>query len=449
MKRATFLQFIISKRPTTAYTIGLLFVACLLLIPSGWLHAITRDFTNAALNPAPSAIPDRVILTWAGDPSVSQAVTWRTDASVEEAYAEIAIADPSPDFIDGRTRVKAITTPLKTQSGLAHYHSVNFTDLAPNTQYAFRVGGETGWSEWFQFRTASDRPQPFSFIYIGDAQKAILSLWSRAIRAAVLDDCNARFIIHAGDLVNHGNNDPEWGEWFEAAGWINGMISSIPAIGNHEYYRIDEKGTELSPLWRPQFTLPQVGIEGIEETVYAIDYQGCRIVVLNSCEKLDVQAQWLEGVLKDNPHRWTFVTFHHPVYSSAKGRDNKELRSLWKPLFDRYRVDLVLQGHDHTYARGRNLPTGDNERDEQSGTVYVVSVSGPKMYELTDDRWMDVAAENTQLYQVISVSADTLRYRSMTVEGELYDAFYLIKNSEGPNILIDNLPADMKERRFK
>jgi 3',5'-cyclic AMP phosphodiesterase CpdA len=272
-------------------------------------------------------------------------------------------------------------------------------------------------------------------------------MWSRTIRAALLDEPDARFIVHAGDLVNHGNYDPEWGEWFKAAGWMYGMIPSMPAIGNHEYYRFKERGNELSPLWRPQFTLPEGGIDGIEETVYSIDYQNCRFVVLNSFEKLDVQAEWLEGVLKDNPCRWTFVTFHHPVYSSAKGRDNKELRSLWKPLFDRYRVDLVLQGHDHTYARGRNLPAGANERDEQSGTVYVVSVSGPKMYELTDDRWMDVAAENTQLYQIISVSADTLHYRSMTAGGELYDAFDLIKNGKEPNLLEDQLPAGMTERR--
>jgi hypothetical protein len=427
----------------------MVFFVCIILLPNGCLHAAKRNFTKAAFDPAPSPIPDRTILTWAGDPATTQAVTWRTDASVEEAFAEIAKADPSPDFVDGRTRVDANTSSLKTQTGLAHYHSVAFTGLQPDMQYAYRVGSEKGWSEWFQFRTASERPEPFSFIYMGDAQNALLSQWSRAIRAAVLDTPGARLIIHAGDLVNHGNYDLEWGEWFEAAGWIYGMIPSLPAIGNHEYYRINQRGTELSPLWRPHFTLPESGISGIEETVYAIDYQNCRFVVLNSVEKLKEQTEWLKGVLADNPCRWTFVIFHHPIYSSAKGRDNKDLRSLWKPLFDKYHVDLVLQGHDHTYARGRNLPLGANERDIKNGTVYVVSVSGPKMYELTDDRWMDVAAENTQLYQVISVSVDSLHYRSMTVAGDLYDAFDLIKNNEGPNTLINRQPDGMVERRFK
>jgi 3',5'-cyclic AMP phosphodiesterase CpdA len=426
-----------------------LFFACSILLPHGCLYAVKRDFTKAAFNAEPSVIPDRIILTLAGDPATTQAVTWRTDASVEEAFAQIAVADPSPGFVDGRTQVYAITTPLQTQSGLANYHSVNFTGLEPGSQYAYRVGSDKGWSEWFHFQTAGDRQEPFSFIYIGDAQNAVLSLWARIVRAAVLGEPEARFIIHAGDLVNHGNYDPEWGEWFEAAGWIYGMIPSIPAIGNHEYYRFKERGMELSPLWRPHFTLPESGIDGIEETVYFIDYQGCRFVVLNSIEKLEVQTEWLRGVLQDNPCRWTLVTFHHPVYSSAKGRDNKEVRKLWKPLFDQFRVDLVLQGHDHTYARGRNLPAGTNERDDQSGTVYVVSVSGPKMYELTDERWMDVAAEDTQLFQVITIAADTLRYRAMTATGDLYDAFELFKQGEGPNILVEQRTEEMGERRFK
>ena len=36
----------------------------------------------------------------------------------------------------------------------------------------------------------------------------------------------------------------------------------------------------------------------------------------------------------------------------AEGRDFEYARKIWKPLFDKYGVDLVLNGHDHTYARG-------------------------------------------------------------------------------------------------
>jgi hypothetical protein len=36
---------------------------------------------------APTPLPDRVVLTWAGDPATTQAVTWRTATSVERALA--------------------------------------------------------------------------------------------------------------------------------------------------------------------------------------------------------------------------------------------------------------------------------------------------------------------------------------------------------------------------
>src|SRR5690606_40830927 len=58
------------------------------------------------------------------------------------------------------------------------------------------------------------------------------------------------------------------------------------------------------------------------------------------------------SLLSHNPNKWTCVVFHHPIFSTKTTRDNKRMRETFKPLFDRYKVDLVLQGHDHTYARG-------------------------------------------------------------------------------------------------
>lgn len=404
----------------------------------------------------PSPMPDRIMLTWKHDPASSQTVTWRTDATVKQGLAQIAPADHGPAFVEKAQSLPAETAFLETETGPAHYHTVNFTQLEPATKYAYRVGDGVNWTEWFQFSTASREPAPFSFVYFGDAQNDLRALWSRVVREAHSDAPKARFFLHAGDLVNHGNRDVEWGEWHHAGGWLNAMVPSVPTPGNHEYAGIKlSDGTSarrLSLHWRPQFALPENGPPGLEETAYWFDYQGVRIISLNSNELPREQVPWLEEVLTNNPATWTVVTFHHPVFSTARGRDNPILRKLWKPLFDKFRVDLVLQGHDHSYARTgldvpENVATGLNTRSAAGGTVYVVSVSGPKMYDLDRREFMRRAAEDTQLYQIIHVNGDSLRYEARTALGELYDGFSLRKRPGEINELVEEVPATPERLR--
>lgn len=268
----------------------------------------------------------------------------------------------------------------------------------------------------------------------------------------------------------------EWGRWHQAGDWIQSMVPTVPVPGNHEYSSDDEDwglfvgpaGFEepggrpaLSTHWRPQFALPTNGPEGLNETVYFFDHQGLRVIGLNTmAAKLDStmlqrQTEWLDSTLQDTNARWIVVTMHHPLFASAEGRKNPKLRQAWRPLFEEYGVDLVLQGHDHTYARGRtqNLTQGVNARPS-SGPVYVNSVSGAKMYSLKEDRWENYdgiglkrGAENTQLFQVVRVERDTLRYRSYTVTGNQYDAFNLVqREGEAPNEMIRRVPDDAGER---
>ena len=419
----------------------------------------------------PSKLPDRIVLTWVGDPARTQAVTWRTDTSVTVGLAEIAIADDNASFAKRARQLKAKTEMLKSNLSTAHYHSVEFAALSSKTKYAYRVGDGANWSEWFHFTTASDQPEPFSFVYFGDAQNDLKSMWSRVIREAFTEAPKARFLLHAGDLINNANNDAHWGEWFQAGGWLNGMIPSVPTPGNHEYIKIAIETTppdatlplnlnltpSLSQHWRPQFALPEHGPAGLEETTYFLDYQGVRIVSLNSNEKHVEQAVWLEKVLAENPCRWCILTFHHPIYSSAKSRDNAKLRAAWQPVIDKYRVDLVLQGHDHTYARSglataatvdavKNAPTGVTGRNAE-GTVYVVSVSGPKMYDLGTPLRTEFrrVGEDVQLFQIITIDGDELRYVARTATGQPYDGFTLKKRGGQPNELIEQVP-DIAQR---
>ena len=413
----------------------------------------------------PSKQPDRIVLNLGQNPARVASVTWRTSTDNSSGTAEIAKATAAPKFWRTARSLKAVKYELDgtkvPMAGIkSNYFSVKFTDLEPNTLYAYRVGNSGYWSEWIQFKTAAEQPEKFSFLYVGDAQNFILELWARLIRQGYKMAPDASFIIHAGDLVNHAHNEREWTEWFEAGGWIHRTLPSIPVPGNHEYrpVRKDSKDRELAIQWAPQFTLPENGPDGLKETVYYTDYQGVRIVALNTNKDLDKQLPWLENVLSDNPNKWTVVTYHHPLYSASAGRNNRELRNKLKPIFDRYNVDLSLQGHDHSYARGRVTPMEENKMDgvnkrDVTGTVYVVSVSGGKMYGLGDG-WDDFGAkrdrgaENTQLFQLITVDGDKLSYESYTATGELYDAFDLIKRGKGATLFVERKNEAIPERRY-
>lgn len=413
----------------------------------------------AAVLYRPSPIPDRIVLSWTGDPTTSGAVTWRTSTDVAQAFAEIAPAGAGPGFREQARRVQAVTRPFKSDLSKCHIHAVEFKDLKPATKYAYRVGDGVNFSEWFHFRTAASSPEPFSFIYFGDAQNELRGMWSRVVREAWSDLPRAAFTLHAGDLVETGESDALWGEWFSACGWLNAMIPVVATPGNHDYVtekKLDGSDTRrLTRHWTAQFTFPTNGPAGLEETAYYLDYQNLRIVSLNSNERIEEQAKWLDQVLSKNDRTWTVITFHHPIFSTAKDRDNATVREAWKPVFDRYRVDLVLTGHDHTYGRTgpigpqANVPAGTSWRSSPAGTVYAVSVSGTKMYQLAPKPLAEMrrVAEGTQLYQIISINGPVLCYEARTAVGEVYDAFTLKKRPGQPNEMIEQGPSASESRR--
>jgi hypothetical protein len=111
-------------------------------------------------------------------------------------------------------------------------------------------------------------------------------------------------------------------------------------------------------------------------------------------------------------------------------------------------VDLVLNGHDHTYARGHvPVRTSDKEGTTELGTVYVTSVSGPKQYGLdrkqiqaykADGYRSDKTAEQTQFFQVITIKDNTLSYIAYSALGDEYDRAIITKDfSTGKKFLKD------------
>jgi len=410
------------------------------LVLSAALPAIVQaQDAPVALAPATVA-PERIVLNLTSDPATEMAVTWRS-APGTAGQVQYARATSSPDYVKSPMTQTATTDdatlPVREDPAFrAAYHSAVLKGLDPDTVYAYRVGDGTRWSEWFQFRTAKQEAAPFRFIYMGDMQNNILSEASRTLRMAFRQAGDAAFVIHAGDLVNRHDSDAEWGEWFASGGFLYAQTPQMPTPGNHEYVKDESAraGSSITGQWRRQFTLPDDGpvdAPAGRETNWYTDYQGLRLISIDSMQvDRDEKARkaivkWLDGLLANNPNRWTVMFLHFPLFSSEPGRDNPKVRAALKPLIDKYHVDLVLQGHDHGYARGAIGPDGPTTDDQ--GATYAVSVAGPKMYEVGPLSWARKSASRTQAFQVIDVTPDELTYHAYTATGENLDAVTLRK----------------------
>lgn len=379
----------------------------------------------------PTKYPDRIVLTLSGDPSSEIGVNWRSDTSISAGYIEILEAPDGPDLESDVRRVSVSPARTDVKDVSAHSFSHSLKGLRPSTTYAYRVGSEDIWSEWFHFNTAdADETDEFTFVYLGDVQEGTKSKWSRVIRQAFRAASDPKFFLYTGDIINRSFLNNEWGEWHHGAGFIHSEVPLIATPGNHEYTKSkddDERDLQhLCPYWKAGFNFPRNGVAELEETVYYVDYQGTRLISLDTHILLrdsrfrQAQYEWLERILQESTTQWKVVFMHHPLYSSYRG-DNETLKALFEPLFKKYGVHLVLQGHDHTYARGKVPKNG-------VGPTYVVSVSGPKMYkERKDMSWAEKTITDTQLYQLITIKRDELIYRSYSATGNLVDEFVVNK----------------------
>lgn len=399
---------------------------------------------NGAQTKLISTVPDRIIITLTESPTTSMAVNWRTTTEVLKSEVQVAEATGWTEFEANARSFTVISKKILTDKKVEVYeHSARMTELKPNTLYAYRVGGDSVWGEWNQFRTGKDTIAPFKFVFFGDPQNSLKQHCSRVFREAFRKASDAAFWLFAGDLTSEPE-DNQYEGFFYAGGFIFGITPSVIVPGNHdvEFLWQDGKivrdtkgkklrGTNMAELWLEQFSLPENGLPKYKESSYTFDYQGTRFIIVNTNDgdSLSLQTKWIENLLAENPNRWTVVSFHHPIYSAGRNRDDDDTRDAFLPLLDKYSVDLVLTGHDHAYSRSYKLKNGEVVGDNESGTVYVVSVSGPKMYSVNSNynHIMAKTGGNVQLFQTISINGGKLNYESYTATGELYDSFELNK----------------------
>lgn len=440
------------SRPVRRLLPGLLAATALAVLPA----VAPAAEAPAPTDPRPSATPDRVALVPTAGSTGRQAFSWRTSEGQRSGRVQVEPEGGGPART--ATADSDRTVGFDTWSSRSRHHFATVGGLAPGTAYRYRVGDEGHWSPWRTFRTAAadEARRPWEFLYFGDAQNDVYEKWSPVVDLAFRTVPDARLALHAGDLINNADQDLQWSEWFAAMAGHADRIPQLTTPGNHEY-----SGDRLLQQYRAHF--PCAGAVQGPLSSFAYDAGGVRFVSIDANDPvpwLTGQLGFAEKQLRANPHRWSVLTFHQPVFSNGEGRDEPNLRANWRPLIERLNVDLVLMGHDHTYGRGFSNGTRTATPGVTNGPVYVTSNSGPKHYELTPDSdnvWTRndatrvLGLQQTSTFQRITVEPERLVYRSYVGAkgertstavpvGEVVDAF-TIERSGGAKRVVEGAPA--------
>ena len=379
----------------------------------------------------------------------------------------------------------AETNEAQTEGELVN--RVTLYDLEANTAYEYYIisGDET--SATYTYETGSfGYGEEFSFIAVGDPQigssgddESDGANWVAALEYALSDGTDYSFIFSMGDQVDSyyktsGSNLTDVEEEYAlylSSPLLTG-ISMATAVGNHD------AGANTT-LYSDHFTLPNVssfGVtiedmyyekyleDGATEAVsdeaagdYYFTYNGVLFMVLNSSNiSVAEHKAFLEETIETvEDYTWSVVVFHKSIYSVASHVSEVDiavLRTGLSPVFADLDIDVVLQGHDHVYARsyvmgGSNGMVAqvtdevETEIYDPDGTIYVTlnSASGSKYYSITSEAFTYTTVQNqekTQNYSSITVDADSFTittYRVNTgdesTEGTVVDSFTIYKDS--------------------
>jgi hypothetical protein len=389
--------------------------------------------------------PDQVTIAFGSNAARELVWTWRTSTGVDSTALRIAQlkrmnshAPGSGGFGSTGDKVRIVTgestcvaaTDLLNDP-VVRRHRVSVDRLEPDTVYRYSLGDGTpqGWSPWQSVKTGPDHSRGTRFLYLGDAQTG-LERWGRLLRTATSRRPVIDFIVIAGDLVDRGNERTNWDHFFLRAQGVFDHWPLMPCSGNHEYL---ERGPRL---FRSTFELPHNGPRGMDsDLVYHFECGDAFFAVLDStlaaCDAnvARLQADWLDVTLKGSNASWKFVIFHHPVYPSHPWRDTPAFREHWVPIFDKHRVDFVLQGHDHAYQRTYPLRAHRRVSDRVNGTIYLIAVSGDKFVACTPRPYVEFSRSGVSTFQIFDIDSrsNRLTYRACAEDGTVIDELCIDK----------------------
>jgi hypothetical protein len=365
---------------------------------------------------APATI-DSIILLVGADES-QRVVNWYASADNSQVV-EVA---PTARLRNGDFPTSARTYPAvvtaNTVNGGFNGHAV-LTYLKENTAYSYRVGGDGAWSPTFQFKTRKFDGN-FDFLFFGDPQIGSSgdvpkdqAGWEDTLKVALAANPDAELLVSGGDQVETAGTETQWTAFLAPPG-----LRSVPwvaTIGNHD---VGSRAYEQH-LWTPNTDRsPSLYRSGNPATMsggdYWFIYKGVLFIDLNS-NAFSTSGQ--PGVDADTAHigfitkvveqhgseaKYTVLLYHHSIYSPAdhaNDTDNQKRRMDFPKAFSDLGVDLVLQGHDHSYSRSYMIDHGVKQNPDErpgatsvfqdpGGVIFVTgnSASGSKYYPLSCPR---------------------------------------------------------------
>lgn len=408
--------------------------------------------------PAPSTEVKKVTVTFNGDPKTAKGFTWFTPKlSVSSDLQVVEKVGDKPDFsaaikFTGRSEAAKYSEELS--------HKAEATGLKAKTFYYFRVGDESLnlWSEVGEFTTAPENGA-FTFVDLSDTQaqnEEEAALSAATISKAMQTIPEAEFFMLNGDIVEHGSNEQEW-DWLLGFSQKNLLNTTIaPATGNHEKekYSFNQHFNILSP--------PGSSVETGE--YYSYDYSNAHFIVLNTNENSTEfrnfspgQVEWLKqdvAQAKAGGAKWIIVNLHKGPYTTANHATDSDImgpggeRTTIAPLMNELGIDLVLQGHDHIYARSKPILADGTAEDVEkitetyqghsieyavkpNGTIYYIpSTAGAKVYAKNKSSSLgenyfnlfDRAEENHAYKNGSLQRGQVQNFASITVDGDKLSA---------------------------
>ena len=386
----------------------------------GALESFTAQ--NVANNTAADAI-SKVTATINGDPTSSEGFTWYTqNVSVRSDLQVVEQTGPTPDFSQALkfTGLYGVSTNDSTQ----RVHKAKATDLNPGTTYAYRVGDEAYniWSEVGTFQTAPVSGA-FTFVDLTDTQanddsEATLSSQTIAKALETVDD--AKFVALNGDIVETGNIEGQW-DWMLGHSQDSLLNTTIvPITGNHE---------KQPNSFMDHFDVkPAAGSDSSTGAYYSYDYSNAHFLVLNTNESSTdyadfspAQVQWMQAdvsAARAAGAKWIIAIMHKGPYTTSNHATDSDImgangvRNKVAPIMANLGIDLVLQGHDHIYARSKPI--------KADGTA----VNAAKTTETFNGSNIEYTLNpGAPIYLIPNAAGAKVYYKNKTIDPSYYSLF--------------------------